>query len=360
MNLLKFIRLLLFPFSLVYWLIVFLRNKAYDANIFKSVQFDIPLICVGNLSVGGTGKTPMVEYLIRLLQTQFETATLSRGYKRRSKGFLQATEHSTAHELGDEPMQLWWKYPKSHVCVGANRFIAIPEMLIQNENIQCILMDDAFQHRTVRAHLNIVLTSYQKLFTDDFYLPTGDLRDWKGAATRATIIVVTKCPENLTQAAQNTIKGQLKLQNHQQLFFSKINYLPPYHLWTKETDLQLEDTEILLISGIANNRLLVDRLTNLAAKIEVIAFADHHYFTERDIQKIKTAFSKLTGTKALLTTEKDAMRLMLHKKALQTANIPIYCLPIEMEFLNKKTQFDETVLNLVDKTFTAYKQEETE
>lgn len=353
-HIIKLIRLLLFPFSLIYGLVVFLRNKGYDHKVLKSVQFDIPTICVGNLSVGGTGKTPMVEYLIRLLKDDYQTATLSRGYKRRSKGFLQATKDSTAIELGDESMQIWRKYPYNKVFVGANRIMAIPQMLLENEDIECIVLDDAFQHRSLRTHLNIVLTPYQKIYTNDFYLPTGDLRDWKGAAQRANIIVVSKCPEDIDDKMQKDIEQQLQLLPHQQVFFSKITYAEPYHLWKSDTVLDYEQTNILLVCGIANNQLLVDKLKQVKPDVAVIAFTDHHYFSERNIEKIKQKLGAMGNNPTIVTTEKDAMRLLLHKDSLESAGIDVFCLPIESKFIKDQEKFDQSVLKLVKETLQAY------
>ena len=205
---LKSFRILLFPFSLLYWLGIAVRNFLYDKKVFRSASFGLPLICVGNLSVGGTGKSPMTEYLVRLLKDQFRVATLSRGYKRRTKGYALANESASALEIGDEPMQFHRKFPDIAVAVGEERIVAIPQLLHDRPGTDVIILDDAFQHRAVKAGLNILLTEYGNLFTSDFYLPTGDLRDLKSSYRRAEIIVVTKCKPDLSAEEKNKRSGR--------------------------------------------------------------------------------------------------------------------------------------------------------
>lgn len=204
---LKSFRILLLPFALVYWLVIAIRNWMYNKKIIHSTSFALPLICIGNLSVGGTGKSPMVEYLVRLLKDKFKVATLSRGYKRRTKGYALANETSDALDIGDEPMQFHIKFPDVPVAVGEERLDAIPQLLHDRPETQVIILDDAFQHRAIRAGLNILLTDYNNLFTRDFYLPTGDLRDLKSEYKRAEIIIVTKCNPGLSDSErQNLVK----------------------------------------------------------------------------------------------------------------------------------------------------------
>ena len=204
---LKSFRVLLLPFSIIYWMIVGIRNWMYDRNMLKSASFGLPLICVGNLSVGGTGKSPMVEFLARHLKTRFRIATLSRGYKRKTRGYALANEQSTAIDIGDEPMQFHTKFPDVPVAVGEERLVAIPQLLHDRPNTEVIVLDDAFQHRAVKAGLNILLTDYGNLFTRDFYLPTGDLRDIKSSYKRADTIVVTKCKSDLSEMERNALVG---------------------------------------------------------------------------------------------------------------------------------------------------------
>ncbi len=230
---LKSFRILLFPFSLLYWAGIAIRNKLFDKNIFKSSSFGLPLICVGNLSVGGTGKSPMVEYLVALLKKKYNVATLSRGYKRKTKGYTLANESTTALEIGDEPMQFHLKFPEVPVAVGEQRLVAIPQLLHDKPATEVIILDDAFQHRSVIAGLNILLTDYNNLFTRDFYLPTGDLRDLKSSYKRAEIIIVTKCKPDLSVEEKQKLVKEIKPQPHQQLFFTAIEYGEVYHIINK-------------------------------------------------------------------------------------------------------------------------------
>lgn len=219
---LKSFRILLLPFALVYWVIILIRNYLYDKNILKSASFGLPLICVGNLSTGGTGKSPMVEYLVMRLKHDFKVATLSRGYKRKTTGYALASDSSTALEIGDEPMLFHTKFPDVPVAVGEERLVAIPQLLHDRPETQVIVLDDAFQHRAVQAGFNIVLTDYGNLFTRDFFLPTGDLRDLKSSYKRANIIVVTKCPPDLSEMERSEIAREIQPVAGQQLFLQRL------------------------------------------------------------------------------------------------------------------------------------------
>ncbi|HTE10456.1 MAG TPA: tetraacyldisaccharide 4'-kinase, partial [Chitinophagaceae bacterium] len=213
--LLKPIRILLFPFSLVYFVIIFLRNRLYDKGIFKSASFNLPLICVGNIAAGGTGKSPMTEYLVKELKTHFKIATLSRGYKRKTSGYALANENSNALEIGDEPMQFHLKFPDVPIAVGEARIEAIPQLLHDRPGTQAIILDDAFQHRAVKAGMNIMLTDCNNLYTRDWYLPTGDLRDEKKSVKRAEIIIVTKCKPGMLAEEKETVINELAAEKHQ-------------------------------------------------------------------------------------------------------------------------------------------------
>lgn len=342
---LRFIRYLLFPFALLYLVIVYVRNKLYDKRILKSVQFDVPMIGVGNLSVGGTGKTPMVEYLIRLLQDDYDVAMLSRGYRRRTKGFLIAQPDSTAEDIGDEPMQLHHKFEKLTVSVGADRVMSTIGLMGIRPETEVILLDDAFQHRAIRPHLQILLTPYYQLFVDDWYLPTGDLRDLKSSYRRADILVVTKCDTDLPNGGKAHIAERLNLLPHQQIFFSHIQYGLPYDFLNPTNTVSLsEGMEVLLVCGIANSKSLVEYLENLEITWQRIPFADHHYFKEKELERAFATFEKMTGAnKIILTTEKDAMRLLLHEDFLRQKGLPIYCLPIEMVIQENGEIFESIV-----------------
>ena len=231
--LLRSFRILLLPFALVYGLIIWARNKLYDKNIFKSSDFGLPVISVGNLSVGGTGKSPMVEYIVELLINKYKIAILSRGYKRKTKGYSLAKTNSTALDIGDEPMQFHLKFPSLTVAVGEQRVEAIPQLLHDKPETECIILDDAFQHRAIKSGLDILLSEHDNLFVNDFYLPTGDLRDLKSSYLRAEIIVVTKCKPDLSDLAKNKIINLIKPQTGQKIFFTAIEYGRCYHLINK-------------------------------------------------------------------------------------------------------------------------------
>ena len=345
---LKSFRYLLFPFSLIYGGVIVLRNFLFDKNIFHSTAFNFPIICVGNIATGGTGKSPMTEYLIELLSKKYKVATLSRGYKRKTKGYAIATQTTTALDIGDEPMQFYQKYKNEiKVAVGEERLVAIPQLLQDAPDTEVIILDDGFQHRKVKAGLNIVLTDYNNLYTRDFLLPTGDLRDTKKSMQRADIIVVTKCPTNINGEERNTILKELKITSSQQVFFTEIFYSNPYHLFTKEKIEFGADADVLLIVGIANPKPLKAFLSNQVQHYDMLKYADHHIFTIADLQDIKQQFEKSkTANKIILTTEKDAVRLQ--KFGQELAQLPIYVLPIKQQFLfNEANIFDKLVEGFV-------------
>jgi tetraacyldisaccharide 4'-kinase len=330
--LLKPIRILLFPFSLVYLLMVMLRNRLYDRGILKSASFNLPLICVGNIAVGGTGKSPMTEYLVRELKTQFRVATLSRGYKRKTSGYALAQENSTALEIGDEPMQFHLKFPDVAIAVGEERFEAIPQLLHDRPDTQAIILDDAFQHRSVQAGMNIVLTDCSNLYTRDWYLPTGDLRDEKKSVNRAGIIIVTKCKPSLTPAEKEAVIQELSPLPSQSVFFTSIRYGQPYHIISKKTVQVSTGVEVLLVTGIANPGPLKTLLQEKSGAYYQMAYNDHHIFTIDDLKDVQKRFGTIgSANKIILTTEKDAVRLVKFDQEL--ASMPFYVVPIELEFL---------------------------
>ncbi len=348
--LLKSFRYLLLPISWIYGFIIWLRNKLFDNNILKSSEFNFPIICVGNLATGGTGKTPLTEYLIRLLKSDFKTATLSRGYKRKTVGFAIADEKTTALEIGDEPMQFHQKFTDVTVAVGEERVVAIPQLLHQKPETEVIILDDAFQHRQVKAGLNIILTDFSNLYTRDFILPAGDLRDVRSSSKRADIIIVTKCKADLSEAEKNKIIEEINPLPNQTVFFTTIVYSKPYHLFTKEIIDIAHDYGILLVCGIANPRPLKDHLTKHADSYDMLRFADHHIFHSNDLKEIKQHFYKITGNKkVVLTTEKDAVRLEKFEQELK--DFPIYVVPIEHQFLfNEAPIFNSSITGFI-KTF---------
>jgi tetraacyldisaccharide 4'-kinase len=344
---LKSFRILLLPFSILYGLIVWIRNWLYNKNILPSTSFGLPVICVGNLSVGGTGKSPMVEFLVQHLKNDYKVATLSRGYKRKTKGYALADDETTALDIGDEPMLFHQKFPNVPVAVGEERIVAIPQLLHDRPETQVIILDDAFQHRSIKAGLNIVLTDYGNLFTRDFFLPTGDLRDMPGSYKRADIIVVTKCKSNLQEEERKEIIKEIKPLPHQKIFFSCISYGTPYHITNHNFRFIDEQTEVLLITGIANPKPLKNYLEERIQTYNMMHYKDHHIFTIDDWRDIMKRFKSIESErKILLTTEKDAMRLMKFKSEIN--GIPFYVMPIEQKFLfNQENEFTKSVMQFI-------------
>lgn len=345
---LKSFRFILLPFSIIYGCIIWIRNKLFDKKILRSATFNFPLICVGNLAVGGTGKTPMAEYLIRLLSKKYKVATLSRGYKRKTKGFAIADENTTAIDIGDEPMQLHKKFPEVSVAVAEERVVGIPQLLHEKPETQVIILDDAFQHREVKAGLNILLTEFDNLYTKDFMLPAGDLRDVKSSSKRADIIIVTKCKSHLDVEEKRKIIDELHPLKNQKVFFTKIEYASPYHLFTNEIKPLQPSCTILLVCGIANPQPLKEILTNYTDSHEMILFKDHHIFSTDDLKEIKQKFSKMESPdKIILTTEKDGVRLTKYESELK--HLPVYVIPMRHTFLfEEENLFHSAVISFVE------------
>lgn len=336
----KIIRFLLFPITILYDLITTIRNFFFDKGLLKSTKFNIPVIAVGNLSVGGTGKTPQIEYLIRLLlKDDYKIAVLSRGYKRKTTGFQILHSKHTAIDVGDEPLQFFKKFSNITVAVDADRTNGINQLLKSNTPPDVILLDDAFQHRKVNANLYILLTQYNSLYINDFILPTGNLRESKRGAKRAAIIVVTKCPEYLSTSEQQNIINKLNPNKNQQVFFSTISYDEQLRGIEQKTINEIKDKEIILVTGIANPNPLLDYLSHHKIQYKHLSFPDHHNFTEKDIESIKQAMQfGSSQEKVVLTTEKDAMRLSTH--------IPnLYALSIKTKFLTNENQLVLTIKN---------------
>lgn len=342
----KFLRLLLFPFTLLYALATYMRNLLYDLGLKKSTSFSLPLITVGNLSVGGTGKSPMVEYLIRLLEPKYQLATLSRGYKRKSKGFLLASESSNAIVLGDEPYQYYTKFKNLHVAVDADRVAGVKQLLAQLPHLEVVILDDAFQHRKIQAGFSLLLTSYNDLYVDDFLLLTGHLREGRKGAKRAQVIVVTKCPENLSLEAQTKIITKLQPKAEQHVFFSTISY-DDFLFNEYGQKLRLKDIlpqHIFAVAGIAKPSYFFNQLQVLPEN--TMTFADHYAFTSQDVELI----SQKSQGKILITTEKDYMRL----KDL-ARHLPLYFLPIQTRLLNKENEFAQLIFDYVSSQSSSQK-----
>jgi tetraacyldisaccharide 4'-kinase len=328
------IRKLLFPLGVVYWLVTFIRNWLYDLGIFTSKSYDLPIIAIGNLSAGGTGKTPQTEYIIRLLKDTYKIAVLSRGYKRSTKGFLLANDVVTSSELGDESFQMYSKFPEISVAVCEDRKTGINN-LISNNNPDIILLDDAFQHRKVKAGFYILLTAYDELFSDDYILPFGNLRESAIGKKRADVVVVTKCPQNITEKNKDEVK--LKLNVNVPVFFTSIDY--DSDVFSAENSISVSDIiskEKIIVAGIAKPKYFIDYLNSGTDKVMI--YPDHHNFSEVEISEI----NKLSKDKIIVTTEKDFMRL---NGKIYSSNL--FYLPIQSKFNSDKEQFDSLVTNWV-------------
>lgn len=330
-----------FLLSSLYGAGVRLRNKLFDWKILQSKSFDIPVICVGNLSVGGTGKTPHTEYLIDLLQDKYQIAVLSRGYKRKTKGYLLADDSTTVQDIGDEPYQIKKKYPHVIVAVSESRQTGIEQlMLLTNPKVDVILLDDGFQHRYVEAGLNILLTDYNNPFYDDNLMPAGSLREPIVGKRRAQIVIATKCPENMTPIAYKIVLKGVELAPYQELFFSSYKYtdlrplFPEVNAEQRTLDSIKRDESILLVTGIASPDILASELEKYTKKLHLLTYDDHHNFTDKDINSIVSQFNYLeTSKRMIITTEKDAARLMDHPYLPEIVKENIYALPIKVKIL---------------------------
>ncbi len=335
------IRLILFPFSFLYACITGIRNLLYDYGFLRTESFNIPLINVGNLSLGGTGKTPQIEYLIRLLSEKYEhIAVVSRGYKRKTKGIILADEKSTPEQIGDEPYQIYQKFQNILVAVSKKRVPAIKRLLNLDNSPNIILLDDAFQHRSIKASLNILLTEYARPFYKDFILPVGNLRECRSGAKRADIIIVSKCPNDLSKNEQEKIKNKIKNYTAAKVFFSYIKYDEKVLGKNKQLSMnKLSEYKILLVTGIANPDKLYEFLSKKNINFESLKYGDHHFFKPSDIREIKKKFKQIDAKqKIVLTTEKDFVRLKEH------LDLPLYYIPIETEFIEKEL-FNKKILD---------------
>ena len=345
-------KILLFPFAVIYGIITSCRNLLYDWNILKSKSFDVHTICVGNLAVGGTGKTPHVEYLIKLLQNEFKIATLSRGYKRKTTGFIHADNNSTALDIGDEPLQYKTKNPTLDVCVDANRVNGVKKILAFPEPPKVIILDDAFQHRALNSELKIVVSEYSNLFLNDCMLPAGTLRESKNGIKRADIIIISKTPDKTTAIEIRNVIKDLKPLAHQQLFFTWLKYgeLTGFQNPSETID-TLNDLfryRVVLFTGIGNPTPMVTYVKEYASEVKHISFPDHHQFTIQDIADIRAELDAFEGgNKIVVTTEKDAMRLEGSDLQDIANTLPLYVLPIEVDFKDKTQEFNETIINYV-------------
>mgnify|MGYP001168763233 CR=1 FL=1 len=346
----KLVRLLLFPFSILYGLVVILRNLAYDFGIFKSQKFELPVISVGNLSVGGSGKSPMTEYLVRLLKDKYKIATLSRGYGRKTSGFLYVDTNSLSSESGDEPLQFKRKFRDITVAVCENRTEGILRL---EENHELIILDDAFQHRSVKPGLNILLFEFSTLFKQQWLLPTGDLREPMWAINRADIVVISKCPEKMNTEQQNAIRGKFSADR---LFFSFLKYGNLKSFSENIPDRSLnsisQKSRVILLTGIANAAPLLAELASYGPELIHHQYPDHHQFSDKNIAKLVNEFNELIGDdNMIITTEKDAQRLRMTGIIEQLKGLALYYLPVEAAFKEPEvTRFNNLIEEYASKS----------
>jgi tetraacyldisaccharide 4'-kinase len=340
------LRILLFPFACLYYVITQIRNRLYDQRLKPAIKFDLPVLSVGNLAVGGTGKTPMIEYLIRRLKKNYRVATLRRGYGRNTKGIRIAGLADDATTLGDEPFQFYKKFGNGiTVAVGEERALAIPMILQEHPDTQIILMDDAFQHRRVVPGFSILLSDYNRPFYKDLLLPSGRLRESRWGAKRADVIIVTKCPAGISSAEMMAIEGSIRHYAERPVFFTGIRYgNPSPFLNTRAAVTQ----DIVLMTGIANSKPLERHIKTHYTLIKHIAFKDHHAYSAGDLESLR-AILKVNPKVSIITTEKDMVKIDVSQFQKIIADLPLFYLPIEIDFIKDGKDFDEIVLNMIQR-----------
>jgi tetraacyldisaccharide 4'-kinase len=350
--------ILLYPLSLIYGMITGIRNFLYNSGVLPTKEFHLPVICVGNITVGGTGKTPHTEYIAELLKENFRVATLSRGYKRKSNGFRIATPSSPVSEIGDEPMQIFRKFPEVLVTVDRNRVNGVQRILEESPETEVIILDDAFQHRRITPGFSILLSDFDRLIINDHMMPYGNLRENKGNMRRADVILITKSPENISPIQRRIIVKEVDKAPYQNLYFTTFTYKNPVMVFggknISDTAFDLlngSDTRIVLITGIANPLPLKEFLQKSYGEIIHLSYPDHYNFKDKDIQKISEAFDELKSkTKYLFTTEKDAVRLREFTNIAEPLKSSLYYIPIGIHFLNDdKDEFDNLIIDYVRK-----------
>ena len=337
------IRKILYPFSLLYAAVMRVRNFMYDRSWLRSTEFGLPVIAVGNLSVGGTGKSPMIEYLIRLLQPYHRLAVLSRGYGRKTRGYILAEAGTSAEEIGDEPYQFFRKFREVQVAVDEDRVSGVSMLLMESPAPDLILLDDAFQHRKIRAGIYILLTSYDKLYANDLVLPAGDLKEPRSGAKRADLVIVSKCPADISEEERLEIRRKLKLSSGQELYFTGIEYVGKVVNDRESISMQdLAKEEVLLVTGIANPGPMIEYLREMRCSFQHLEFGDHHRLTDKEHEKIRDAREQLKGkNKIVLTTEKDFVRNF------ERVDYPVYYLPIRTLFLEGEEGFKKRIHDYV-------------
>lgn len=348
----------LYPFSLIYGLITDIRNILYDKGLLHSEEFETPVICVGNITVGGTGKTPHTEYLINLLHHHFKVAVLSRGYRRKSKGFLYAGANSTYRDIGDEPLQISRKFPGILVAVDADRIHGVINILKGHPGTDVIILDDGFQHRRIKPGLSILLTDYNRLMVRDQMMPYGNLRESKRNISRADLVIVTKSPEDITGEMMDSIQEEIRYVSDKKCFFTKISYKEPVALFSQNSAPLLQLSAVhpgergaVIITGIANPAPFRRHLEKYFGEIKHLNFPDHHGFTDNDIKDVSDAWDDIKSTeKYLITTEKDAVRLKEFANIADSMKRAFYYIPVGVVFVNtQKEEFDNMIIEYVRK-----------
>ena len=345
----------LLPLSWLYGAAVGMRNFCFDVGLLKSQAFSVPVIAVGNITVGGTGKTPHVEYLVRLLRQKFHVAVLSRGYKRKTSGYLLATNNSTVNDIGDEPLQMKRKFPDVSVAVDKKRVRGIGQLTDNDELLDVVLLDDAFQHRYVKPGINILLVDYHRLIIYDKLLPAGRLRETVKSKNRADIVIVTKCPKSLKPMEFRVITKAMNLYPYQHLFFTTLHYADLHPVFAEADDIALNDLKdrpVLLLTGIASPRQLQEDLAPYTSNITPMAFADHHDFSRHDVQQINDTFAQMAAKdKLIVTTEKDVTRLLLAEGLSDEVRQHLYVLPVDIQFMQDEQaeRFNDIITGYVRK-----------
>ncbi len=348
------LRLMLYPFSMIYGLIIFVRNFLFDYDFIKKHEFQIPVISVGNITVGGTGKTPHIEYLIRLLRDEFEVATLSRGYKRKTRKFILGGQDSGIPDIGDEPVQIKKKFPDTHVAVDRKRVHGVRKLLKTIPELDVILLDDAFQHRYVTPGLSILLVDYNRPLSSDLLLPAGRLREHAFEKKRAHIIMITKCPDRVKPIEKRLVIKELNPFPYQKLYFSNLVYDEPRPVFPEAPEISKSQMKtlkpgILMITGIAFPRLFKKHLRSISPRIQELIYPDHYAFKNKDLQKITASFENMeNASKFVITTEKDAIRLRAIPEIKPGLREKMYYIPVRIRILNDQEEnFNNQILNYV-------------
>ena len=342
------------PLSWLYGLGVGFRNMLFEVGVLKSRAYDIPVIAVGNITVGGSGKTPHVEYLVNLLHDKLKVAVLSRGYKRKSRGYVLAEEDTEMKEIGDEPFQMHQKFPGIYVAVDAKRVRGIQHLQDDEEtkDVEVILLDDAFQHRYVKPGINILLVDYHRLIIYDKILPAGRLREPLSGKNRADIVIVTKCPKDLKPMEFRVLTKAMNLYPFQKLYFTCINYDKPIGIFNEQQlDLEsLKDKNVMLLTGIASPKQMEHDLTPMVKTLTSVSFGDHHHFKSKDIDRINEIFESMPEPRLIITTEKDAVRLRDSEGLYEIVKDNLYALPIKVSFMqDQEENFNEKIISYVRK-----------